>query len=390
MPFLATTRREPAGRGRRTGRSGTSSTRWATACTAWTWPALLVRQQGGHAHARLRQRGRADRPQHARADPPHPAGRLRRSRRRSARCCTPPPAATRSGSRTRCCGAGRHAVLRRILVLPGAAAAARHRQRHHLQRQLGAAGRAEAPRGAVCRQPGAGRHRRPEAMPGASWRRSAPGWAGTSGCSGAGRRSARPRRLRCVAEWRSREAGSGAGFGQDSAGMLLELAAGLPGRVWALETPIHIADLTATRPARARPRPRRTACAARFAFPIMDGHAAAARSSSTAAARSRWTTACWRRCPRWATRSARRWNGGARGRAARKRAAEGAILASAPDCVITIDADGRILEFNATAERPSAARRDVLGHDLDETIFPAETQATHRRAFARALDGDTA
>ena len=68
-----------------------------------------------------------------------------------------------------------------------------------------------------------------------------------------------------------------------------------------------------------------------------------------------------------------------------------AILASAPDCVITINAEGSILAFNEAAETTFGHQAaSVLGRDLDRLIFPTETHQAHRRAFSRALEGDRA
>ena len=68
-----------------------------------------------------------------------------------------------------------------------------------------------------------------------------------------------------------------------------------------------------------------------------------------------------------------------------------AILASAPDCVITIDAEGCVLAFNQTAEATFGHQaKAVIGLELDKLIFPPQTHDAHRRAFARALSGDPA
>jgi diguanylate cyclase (GGDEF)-like protein/PAS domain S-box-containing protein len=65
-------------------------------------------------------------------------------------------------------------------------------------------------------------------------------------------------------------------------------------------------------------------------------------------------------------------------------ARKSAILESSLDCVITIDVDGRTLEFNAAAERTFGYRADeALGRELAELIVPPELRDAHRRALAR-------
>jgi PAS domain S-box-containing protein len=67
-------------------------------------------------------------------------------------------------------------------------------------------------------------------------------------------------------------------------------------------------------------------------------------------------------------------------------ARKGAILASALDAVVTIDHEGRILEFNLAAERIFRYPRDtVIGRRLTETIIPPAQREAHRRGFARYL-----
>lgn len=63
-----------------------------------------------------------------------------------------------------------------------------------------------------------------------------------------------------------------------------------------------------------------------------------------------------------------------------------AILDSALDCIVTIDHEARITEFNAAAERTFGHRRDeVLGKLLSDVIIPASLREQHRRGFARYL-----
>ena len=63
-----------------------------------------------------------------------------------------------------------------------------------------------------------------------------------------------------------------------------------------------------------------------------------------------------------------------------------AVLECALDCVVSTDADGRILEFNPAAERTfKHARSDVLGRPVDEILVPAELREQHREGFASFL-----
>ncbi|MEO8270547.1 MAG: PAS domain S-box protein, partial [Aureliella sp.] len=67
-----------------------------------------------------------------------------------------------------------------------------------------------------------------------------------------------------------------------------------------------------------------------------------------------------------------------------------AILRSALDCIITMDTEGRIVDFNPAAERTlghSAA--DVVGRPLDELIIPKEYRDAHRDGLARFLNDGT-
>ena len=63
-----------------------------------------------------------------------------------------------------------------------------------------------------------------------------------------------------------------------------------------------------------------------------------------------------------------------------------AILDTALDCIITIDAEGHVLEFNAAAERTFGYRRaDVLGRELSTLIIPESLRAAHHRGLAHYL-----
>jgi len=65
----------------------------------------------------------------------------------------------------------------------------------------------------------------------------------------------------------------------------------------------------------------------------------------------------------------------------------GAILGAALDAVITMDHEGRILEFNPAAERMFGYSGDaVAGRDMADLIVPASLRTPHRRGLARYLE----
>ena len=70
----------------------------------------------------------------------------------------------------------------------------------------------------------------------------------------------------------------------------------------------------------------------------------------------------------------------------RSEARKAAILDSALDCIVTIDHEGRITEFNPAAERTFGYRRDeVVGKQLADVIIPPSLREKHRLGFARYL-----
>ena len=70
----------------------------------------------------------------------------------------------------------------------------------------------------------------------------------------------------------------------------------------------------------------------------------------------------------------------------RSEARKAAILDSALDCIVTIDHEGCITEFNPAAERTFGYRRDdVVGRNLADAIVPISLREQHRRGFARYL-----
>jgi PAS domain S-box-containing protein len=67
-------------------------------------------------------------------------------------------------------------------------------------------------------------------------------------------------------------------------------------------------------------------------------------------------------------------------------ARKSAILDSALDCIMTIDHEGYITEFNPAAERTFGYRRsEVLGKQLADVIIPLSLREQHQRGLARYL-----
>src|SRR5207253_3977590 len=63
-----------------------------------------------------------------------------------------------------------------------------------------------------------------------------------------------------------------------------------------------------------------------------------------------------------------------------------AILETALDCIITMDAKGLVREFNPAAERVFGfTRADAVGRELAELIIPPSLREMHRRGLARYL-----
>ncbi|MDH4065151.1 MAG: response regulator, partial [Acidobacteriota bacterium] len=65
-----------------------------------------------------------------------------------------------------------------------------------------------------------------------------------------------------------------------------------------------------------------------------------------------------------------------------------AMLDTALDCVVTMDHEGRVVEFNEVAERTFGySRGQVIGREMAETIIPPPMRDAHRRGLARVVAG---
>jgi PAS domain S-box-containing protein len=67
-------------------------------------------------------------------------------------------------------------------------------------------------------------------------------------------------------------------------------------------------------------------------------------------------------------------------------ALKSAMFETALDCIISIDHDGRVIEFNPAAERTFGYQRaEAMGKELAELIIPPRLREQHRRGLARYL-----
>jgi diguanylate cyclase (GGDEF)-like protein/PAS domain S-box-containing protein len=166
----------------------------------------------------------------------------------------------------------------------------------------------------------------------------------------------------------------------------------LPGHVWAYSAPRWIADV---RQELGVPRLQTAAAEglrSAFAFPITVGH-------EVLGVLEFWSRTTQRRNDDllWVF-----WAIGAEiGQfVARKRveveiqeseARKAGMLEAALDCIVTIDHDGRILEFNPAAERTFGYRKDeVLGRELAKVIIPEAARDQFRTGLARLRAGGRA
>ena len=64
------------------------------------------------------------------------------------------------------------------------------------------------------------------------------------------------------------------------------------------------------------------------------------------------------------------------------------VLAAALDCIVAMDASGRVVEWNLAAERTFGWSHDeALGQEMADLIVPAPLRESHRGGLARYLEG---
>jgi PAS domain S-box-containing protein len=189
--------------------------------------------------------------------------------------------------------------------------------------------------------------------------------------------------LRCVATWQAPEP-----FQRISRTVSLTRGEGLPGRVWASGEPAWIADVSADANFPRAPIALDAGLRAAFCFPIRgvsgvlgaveflareprDPDAALLDTMTSLGGRIGQCVERWRAEDRLRESDARK----------------SAILNAAFDCIVTMDADGRIVEVNRAAEETFGyAPGEMDGRELAELIIPPELREPHRRGVERYVE----
>jgi PAS domain S-box-containing protein len=193
--------------------------------------------------------------------------------------------------------------------------------------------------------------------------------------------------LRCAEVWCSDEARLSQ-FSRESRGTTLSPGVGLPGRVWSSGRPAWISDVCADTNF---PRSRAAAATglqAGFCFPIRTGRGLSGAIEFLSDHPRDPDDELLATMETLGSQIGHFIDRGRAEEAARDREARhAAILDSALDCIVTIDESGRVLEFNAAAERTFGYRaEDVVGVEMAELIVPPSLRDRHRRGFGRYLE----
>jgi PAS domain S-box-containing protein len=196
----------------------------------------------------------------------------------------------------------------------------------------------------------------------------------------------RPGALRCVCTWHAAGVDAG-GFEQASRDTMLAAGEGLPGRVWRSGEPAWIPDVLADSNFPRVAAARRAGLHAAFCFPVRSARGVLGviefftseprppdpeLLATMVALGDQIGQAVERRRDAEALRA--------------KEARHRAMLDAALDCVVTMDHNGRVVDFNPAAERCFGYRAsEVAGREMAELIVPPELRGRHRRGLARYL-----
>jgi PAS domain S-box-containing protein len=195
--------------------------------------------------------------------------------------------------------------------------------------------------------------------------------------------------LTCVEVWCSPTTGEGAAqFAATSLHTVLERMQGLPGHVWATGEPSWIVDFSSHSEFPRAARAAATGMRSAICSPI--------RSAGGILGAIEFFSSRTRE-PDSELLDAMASLGSQIGQMVERRRAESraqeagerhrAIVDAALDCIITIDHEGKVLEFNPAAERTFGYREsEAVGREMGELIVPPSLRERHRQGFARCVE----
>jgi PAS domain S-box-containing protein len=188
------------------------------------------------------------------------------------------------------------------------------------------------------------------------------------------------RTLTCAGTWQGPEP-----FVRASRSMSLMPGEGLPGRVWSSREPAWIADITADVNFPRRRAAARAGLHTAFCFPIRGAGEVLGAMEFLARDRREPDAVLLETMASLGGRighCVERWR--AEGRLRESDARKTAILDSAFDSIITMDAGGRIMEVNRAAEQTFGYTEDeMVGRDLADLLIPPSLREPHRRGLQR-------
>src|SRR3954470_2780610 len=198
---------------------------------------------------------------------------------------------------------------------------------------------------------------------------------------------AQPGFLRRVAFWHaaSIRAGSLAALQESDT---MPTGRGLPGRVWDSGVPAWIVDVTADPNFPRAEAARAAGLHSAFCFPIETAAGIAGVLEFLTPEprmpddhRLDTMASLGRQIGQYIDRAR------ARGALTESEARTRAILEAALECIVTMDEDGKVVEFNPAAERTFGYSRDeVIGREMADLIVPPRLRDMHRRGLQRYLE----
>ena len=198
-----------------------------------------------------------------------------------------------------------------------------------------------------------------------------------------------PEVLRCTETWHADRVDADE-FERTSRASVFALGEGLPGRVWSSAEPAWIRDVLSDDNFPRREAARHAGLHAAFCFPMRSargvlgaiefftGEARELDSdllTTMATLGDQIGQAVERRRDAEALRA--------------KEARHNAMLEAALDCVITMDDEGCVVDFNPAAERIFGYKAaDVIGKEMADLIVPPDLRERHRHGVTRYLDSE--